>query len=264
LTIDPRSPFGLVLVTLCVIAFAYLILPILVVVAAPFGDTGYLAFPPQGFTLRWYAAAASDTRYIGGFLTSLKIAIVTALISTVVGVLAAYGLTRYEFRGRTLIEALFLSPLILPTLVLAVGLSLYFTRIGFLAGTWRLIAAHLVVCIPYVIRITLPVLRRFDRTLEEAAQNLGATPLQTFYLILLPVIRTGMVAGAFMAFITSFDEVVLALFLAAPGEPTLPVMIYSAVQLGFEPTVAAVSGLLVLLTIVLMVLYQILGAAPRD
>lgn len=264
MTIDPRSPFGLALVALCVIAFAYLILPILVVVAAPFGDTGFLSFPPKGFTLRWYQAAIGDTRYLGGFLTSLKIAGITALISSFAGVLAAYGLTRYEFPGRSLIEALFLSPLILPTLVLAVGLSLYFTKIGFVAGTPRLIAAHLVVCIPYVIRVTLPILRRFDRTLEEAAQNLGASPLETFYLILLPVIRTGIVAGAVMAFITSFDEVVLALFLAAPGEPTLPVMIYSAVQLGFEPTVAAVSGLLVLLTIGLMVLYQMFGGVRQD
>ncbi len=264
MTIDLRSPFGSLLVALCVIAFAYLILPILVVVAAPFGDTGYLAFPPKGFTFRWYSAALADTRYFGGFLTSLKIGVITALISSVVGILAAYGLTRYEFPSRFLVEALFLSPLILPTLVLAVGLSLYFAKIGFVSGTSRLIAAHLVVCIPYVIRVTLPILRRFDRTLEEAAQNLGATPFQTFYLILLPVIRPGIIAGAVMAFITSFDEVVLALFLAAPGEPTLPVMIYSAVQLGFEPTVAAVSGLLVLLTVILMLLYHVFGGARQE
>ncbi len=264
MTIDLRSPFGWFLVALCVTAFAYLILPILVVVAAPFGDTGYLAFPPKGFTLQWYSAALADTRYLGGFLTSLKIGVVTALISSVVGILAAYALTRYDFPGRSLVEALFLSPLILPTLVLAVGLSLYFTKIGFVAGTSRLIAAHLVVCIPYVIRVTLPILRRFDRTLEEAAQNLGASPFQTFYLILLPVIRPGIIAGAVMAFITSFDEVVLALFLASPGEPTLPVMIYSAVQLGFEPTVAAVSGLLVVLTVFLMLLYQVFGGVRQE
>jgi putative spermidine/putrescine transport system permease protein len=264
MTIDPRSPFGLLLTAICIVAFAYLILPILVVVVAPLGDTAYLAFPPQGFTLRWYAAALDDTRYLGGFLTSLQIGAAVALLSTIIGVLAAYGLSRYDFPGRSLIEALFLSPLILPTLVLAVSLSLFFTRTGLLTGTGRLILAHIVVCTPYVIRVTLPVLRRFDRTLEEAAQNLGASPIQSFFLILLPVIKTGIIAGCVMAFITSFDEVVLALFLASPGEPTLPVMIYSAVQLGFEPTVAAVSGLLVILTCVFMVLYQILGVARQD
>jgi putative spermidine/putrescine transport system permease protein len=264
MTIDPRSPFGILLAVICVIAFGYLILPILVVVVAPFGDTGYLAFPPKGFTLRWYAAALEDTRYFAGFLTSLQIGAAVALASTFIGVLAAYGLSRYEFRGRAFIESLFLSPLILPTLVLAVSLSLFFTRTGLLTGTSRLVFAHIIVCTPYVIRVTLPVLRRFDRTLEEAAQNLGATPVQSFFLILLPVIKTGIVAGAVMAFITSFDEVVLALFLASPGQPTLPVMIYSAVQLGFEPTVAAVSGLLVILTCVFMLLYQLLGVARQD
>lgn len=264
MTISPGSPFGIVLILLCVLAFAYLVLPILVVVTAPLGDTGYLTFPPKGLTLRWYAAALEDTRYLDGFFTSLRVGVMAALISTIVGVLAAYGLTRYEFPGRRFIEALFLSPLILPTLVLAVALSLYFTSIGLTAGTGRLVAAHVIVCTPYVIRVSLPVLRRFDRTLEEAARNLGATPLQVFFLILLPVVRPGIVAGSVLAFITSFDEIVLALFIASPGEPTLPVMIYSAVQLGFEPSVAAVSGLLVLLTIVLMVAYQLLGPRRAD
>lgn len=264
MTFSLRSPLGVLLAILCIIAFAYLILPIVVVVLAPLGDTGYLAFPPNGLTLRWYEAALGDTRYLGGFLTSLKVGTLAALGSTIIGVLAAYALSRYEFRGRSFVEALFLSPLILPTLVLAVALSLYFSRLGFIAGTARLVAAHVVVCTPYVIRVSLPVLRRFDRTLEEAAQNLGASPLQSFFFVLVPVVRPALLAGAVMAFITSFDEVVLALFLASPGEPTLPVMIYSAVQLGFDPTVAAVSGLLVLLTICFMVVYQIFGASGAD
>lgn len=259
MTISLRSPFGLVLLAICILAFAYLILPILVVVIAPLGDTGYLAFPPRGLTLRWYAAALRDTRYLDGLIVSAGVAAMAAVVSTVIGVLAAYGLTRYRFIGSRALEAMFLSPLILPTLVLAVALSLFFTRMGVQASLGRLIAAHAIVCTPYVIRVSLPVLRRFDRTLEEAAQNLGASPLASFFLVLLPVVRPAIVAGAVMAFITSFDEVVLALFLASPGQPTLPVLIYSAVQLGFEPSVAAVSGLLVLLTAALMAIYQIFG-----
>lgn len=264
MTFPLRSPFGLVLAGLCVIAFAYLLLPIFVVVAAPFGDTGYLAFPPQGLTLRWYAAALHDTRFLDGLRVSLTVGTMAAAISTIIGVLAAYALTRYRFRGRSLIEALFLSPLILPTLVLAVALSLLFTRLGIEPSLGRLVAAHVVVCTPYVIRVSTPVLKRFDRTLEEAAQNLGATPLQTFFLVLLPVVRPAIVAGAVMAFITSFDEVVLALFLAKPGQPTLPVMIYSAVQLGFEPTVAAVSGLLVMAIAFFMVVYHVFGLTRSE
>lgn len=266
MTISLRSPLGLLLLLLTGLSFAYLLLPIVVVVLAPLGDTGYLAFPPQGLTLKWYAAALDDTRYLTAALSSLKIAIASAAISCVIGVAAAYGLTRYEFPGRRLLEAVFLSPLILPTLVLAVGLTLFFSRTGLLGGSWKLIAAHVVVCTPYVLRVSLPVLRRFDRSLEEAARNLGASPAAAFFLVILPVVRPGIVAGSVLAFITSFDEVVLALFLAEPGAPTLPVTIYSAVQLGFEPSVAAVSGLLVLATLVLMLGYHLFSAfgARRD
>lgn len=254
--IDPRTPFGAAMLAIVVLGFAYLLLPILVIVVAPLGDTGYLAFPPKGLTLRWYQAALADPRYLGSFGNSLGIAAVVTAIATAVGVPAAYALSRHAFPGARLIEALFLSPLILPSLVLALGLAILFNRIGYTAGTPRLVTAHLVVCIPYVIRVCLPVFRRFDRALEEAAANLGARPLAAFALVMLPAVRPGIVAGATMAFITSFDELVLALFLADPGRQTLPVTIYSAVQLGFEPPVAAVSGLLVMLTTAGMLVAQ--------
>lgn len=253
------SPLGLVLLALSVLAMGYLLLPILVVVVAPLGDTGYLAFPPQGITFKWYAAALEDGRYLKAFLLSLRLAFIVTIIATSLGVAAAYVITRFDFPGARLLEGLFLSPLILPTLVMAVALSTFFARAGLPGGLWRVAVAHVIICIPYVIRVTLPLLRRFDRSLEEAALSLGATPLVSFFLILVPVIRPALISGAAMAFITSFDEVVLALFLAVPGQTTLPVMIYSAVQLGFEPMVAAVAGLLICLTAVLMVLFHLLG-----
>ena len=259
MTMSWRSPIASLLLALCALAFVYLVLPILVIAIAPLGATGYLAFPPHGLTLKWYAAAVNDPRYLTAVLVSLRVAVASASIACVVGIASAYALTRYEFPGRRLLEAVFLSPLILPSLVLAVALTLFFTRTGLLAGTWRLIAAHVIVCTPYVLRVSLPVLRRFDHTLEEAARNLGATPVATFFLVVLPIVRPGIIAGTALAFITSFDEVVLALFLAEPGAPTLPVVIYSAVQLGFEPPVAAVSGLLILATLALMLLYHLLS-----
>lgn len=258
-----RTPFGLAVASLSGLALAYLLLPIAVILIAPLGETGYLSFPPKGFTLKWYQAALADTRYLGAFANSLGIAAAVTAISTLVGVPAAYALSRHAFPGARALEALFLSPLILPTLVLALGLALWFNRMGITAGTPRLIAAHLMLCIPYVIRVCLPVFRRFDRSLEEAAANLGARPIEGFLLIMLPVVRPAIAAGATMAFITSFDELVLALFLAEPGRPTLPVTIYSAVQLGFEPTVAAVSGLLVLLSTAVLLILQLLNRSSR-
>ena len=251
-----RTPFGATIALLSFTALMYLLIPIAVVLIAPLGETGYLSFPPKGLTLKWYQAALADSRYVDSFMNSLWIAGWVTAIATLAGVPAAYALSRHAFPGARALEALFLSPLILPTLVLALGLALWFNRMGFVAGTPRLIAAHLVLCIPYVIRVCLPVFRRFDRSLEEAAANLGARPLHAFVLVMLPVVRPGIAAAATMAFITSFDELVLALFLADPARPTLPVTIYSAVQLGFEPTVAAVSGLLVLLGTALLLILQ--------
>ena len=240
------------------IVFLYLLGPILVVVASAFGATSYLAFPPQGFTLRWFAAALGDARYLDAFGVSLMVAAAATLLSVIIGLPAAYAIARYDFPGRRGIEALILMPLVLPALVLSIALTILFSRIGFTAGTARLIVAHLVICVPYVIRVSVPVLQRVDTALEEAARNLGASPIMTFFLVTLPVIRPGAIAAATLAFIVSFDEIDLAIFLADPRAPTLPVTIYSAIQLGIDPTVGAVSALLVLIAVAAMAVYQIL------
>ncbi|MHA6643735.1 ABC transporter permease [Mesorhizobium sp. A623] len=264
MTFRMLSPLGLTLLVLATLAMIYLLAPIAVVVVSPLGDTGYLAFPPQGLTFKWYAAALHDGRYLTAFFFSLRLAAFTALFSSALGICAAYAITRYRFPGAKALETLFMSPLILPTLVMAVALTTYFSHYNMPTGTWRLVVAHSVICIPYVIRIVLPLLQRFDRSLEEAALSLGATPLGSFFLVLVPVIRPALISGAAMAFVTSFDEVVLALFLSVPGKATLPVMIYSSVQLGFEPLVAAVAGLLVCLTAIMMVLFHFFGLRTRS
>jgi putative spermidine/putrescine transport system permease protein len=239
------------------IVLLYLVLPIVVVVGSALGSTGYLAFPPHGFTLHWFGIALRDPRYIQAFLTSLIVAGCSTAFSLLLGIPAAYALARYRFPFRRLIETLLMLPLILPALVLSIALTLGFSRIGFIAGTPRLVLAHLVLCTPYVVRVALPVLQRLDVALEEAAQNLGASPLATLWLVTLPAVRPGAIAAAVLAFIVSFDELDLAIFLAAPRAPTLPVVIYSSVQLGIDPTIGAVSALLVLLATCGMVLYQL-------
>lgn len=243
---------------MALVTFIYLLGPIVVVVGAALGDTGYLAFPPQGLTLRWFAAALADKRYLDAFAISLVVAIGATLLSLGVGLPAAYALARLDFPGRRMIETALLMPLVLPAIVLSIALTLLFSRIGFTAGSLRLVVAHVVICAPYVVRVTLPVLQRLDPALEEAARNLGATLLATFFLVTLPAIRPGAVAAATLAFIVSFDEIDLAIFLADPRAPTLPVTIYSAIQLGIDPTVGAVSALLVLLATAFMAVYQLL------
>jgi putative spermidine/putrescine transport system permease protein len=246
-----------VLGVLNLLTFCYLLAPILVIVGSAFGTTGYLAFPPHGLTLRWFSAALANPAYIQAFGTSLAVACGAMVLSLCVGLPAAYALARLDFPGRQTIEALILMPLVLPALVLSIALTILFSSIGFTAGTLRLIVAHLVICTPYVIRVTIPVLQRLDVALEEASQNLGASPLKTFFFVTLPAIRPGAIAAATLAFIVSFDEIDLAIFLANPRAPTLPVTIYSAVQLGIDPTIGAVSALLVLLATAAMAIYQV-------
>jgi len=245
------------LAVLAFLSFLYLLGPILVIVGSALGNTDYLAFPPHGFTLRWFQAALAEPRYLSAFATSLGVAVAAMTLSLALGLPAAFALARYPFPGRRLVEAALLMPLVLPALVLSIALTLLFSRIGFTAGSLRLIVAHLVICTPYVVRVALPVLQRLDPAQEEAARNLGATPLATFFLVTLPAIRPGAIAAATLAFIVSFDEIDLAIFLADPRAPTLPVTIYSAIQLGIDPTVAAVSALLVLLAAAAMALYQV-------
>ena len=252
-----------VLGVLNLVTFLYLLLPILVVVGSALGDTAYLSFPPHGLTLRWFAAAVADPRYFGAFLTSLGVASSSTALSLLLGLPAAYALARYRFPGRRAMEVAITMPLVLPALVLSIALTLLFSRIGFTAGTPRLVLAHVVLCAPYVVRVALPVIQRLDPALEEAAGNLGASPLAAFLLVVLPAIRPGAIAAATLAFVVSFDEIDLAIFLADPRAPTLPVVIYSAVQLGIEPTVGAVSALLVLLAIVGMATYQLLLLRQR-
>jgi putative spermidine/putrescine transport system permease protein len=246
-----------VLALISLLALAYLLLPVAVIVGSALGETSYLSFPPHGLTLRWFGAALADPRYARAFLTSLWIAGATAALALLTGLPAAYALARLEFPGRRSIETAIMMPLVLPALVLAIGLTILCSRIGFTAGGPRLVLAHLVLCAPYVVRVALPVLQRLDPSLEEAAQNLGAGPVSAFLLVTLPAIRPGAIAAATLAFIISFDEIDLAIFLSDPRAPTLPVTIYSAVQLGIDPVVAAVSALLVLLAAAGMGVYQV-------
>lgn len=255
--ISLRHPFGWVLRLLAVLTFIYLLGPLCVIVAASFSDTGYLAFPPQGLSLRWYRQALGDARYLNGFFVSLRLAGMVAVLALVIGTAAAVALTRFRFPGRTVLEAFFLSPLVLPGLVLAVALTLFFAANPIVPpGMPRLVVSHLLVGVPLVLRVMLPVLRRVDRSIEEAAQNLGASPLHAFFLVTLPALRPGLIAAAALAFIFSFDEVEMALFLGSARDAPLTVVLYGAAQMQMDPTVAAVSSMLILLALALMVAQQ--------
>ena len=231
---------------------AFLLLPILLIVALSFGSSRYLQFPPPSWTLRWYADLFADPEWLTSFLTSLEIASVVAILSVVLGTLASFGLTRGTFRGREALRAFFLMPMMLPVVVLAVGLYAFFLRVH-LSGTFAgFVVAHLVIALPFSIIAVSNALERFDTSIEDAAVVCGASRLGAKLHVTLPAIRLGLVGAAIFSFLASWDEVVIAIFMASPDLQTLPVRIYSALRQDLSPVVAAVSSLLVAMTAALM------------
>lgn len=224
----------------------YLLAPVLVVVATAFTTTGYPVFPPRGFTFRWFDSVLASREFLEAMRLSAILAGASTAIAAVLGTLAALGLARGKFRGQPAVAAFFLSPIFFPAIVLGLALLIFYNRIG-LAGTLGgMIAAHAVLTTPFVIRMVMASLAEFDPAVEEAAENLGASRLRTFFQVTLPLIRPGVVAGGVFAFILSFDELVVSLFLAGPGMQTLPIRIFTSLEYSSRPDVSAISTMLIL------------------
>lgn len=247
-------------IVLGVVVTLYMLVPLMVVAGASVGENRFLTFPGQGFTLDWYVEALTSDTYLEPFRLSLLVGITAAILAAAIGTAAALALTRFRVPGGAAIQALLMSPLTIPTIILAIGaLSIASLTIGS-PNVGVLIAIHIVIAIPYVMRTVTGVMTRADRFTEEAARTLGASTWNRYRLIVLPIARPGIAAGAFFAFNISFDDAVIALFLRTPQLETLPIAIYGQLEFSTSPTVAAVSTLMVLLTVVLMiVLERIIG-----
>jgi putative spermidine/putrescine transport system permease protein len=236
--------------------YTFVLAPIVVVLLASFTAAEYTSFPPEGLSLRWYAEIPRHPEFWESFRVSLLVAAVTGLLATALGTLAALALVRHRFRGRDLAGALFLSPLMLPSLILGAALLQFYTRVGITRTPLALVAGHLVITVPYVVRLVSASLAGLDETLERAALNLGASPWQAFRLVTLPLIAPGVLAGAAFATIVSFDDVSVALFLASPRAVTLPVRIFTYIEQTFDPLVTAVCSVLILLAAAAVVVIE--------
>ncbi|MBN9458985.1 MAG: ABC transporter permease subunit [Bosea sp.] len=229
---------------------ATLILPILVVMVISFSSASYLTFPPPGLSLRWYEKFFSDPNWMEAFWKSSVIAATSAIISVTLGASAAMGIVRSEIRGKSIIMLLLVSPVIVPPVVL--GLSLYslFLRFDLVGTIWGLASAHAIGGIPLVVIIVSAALQGVDRRLEQAAALHGAPPLTVFRTVTLPAIAPGLAAAAFFAFLHSFDELVLSLFLSSAQLKTLPLMLWADINYQLNPVLAVVSSLEVLLVVI--------------
>jgi putative spermidine/putrescine transport system permease protein len=250
--------------TAVILTFVFLLAPIVVVVVSSFNAVGVFSFPPRAFTTRWYSEI--DPSYYHALYVSLIVAAITVTIAVLVGVPGALALARGRFAGKDALNALCLSPLMVPALVIGVAAFQFSLVIWDISGmtlggtTAGLVLGHLTFAIPFVIRSVLASHTRFDHSLEEAAQNLGARPLQTFFQVTLPILRPGIVSGAVFAFLISLDEVPIALFMGGGDATTLPVKIFSAIEISFGGDILAVASLIVLASLVLMlILDRIVG-----
>jgi putative spermidine/putrescine transport system permease protein len=219
----------------------YLLAPIIVVIATAFGDSPYPLFPPPGFTLRWFTKVWNTQAFHDAALVSAKLGLVSALLATVIGTFSAIALSRLRFRGRAFVAVVLLSPIVFPSIILGLALLVAFHRVGLAQTFAGMVAGHTVLVTPFVIRLVMASYAEFDPAVEEAARNLGAGWWRILFRITLPLIRPGVLAGAVFAFIISFDEVVITLFLAGPGLQTLPIRIFTYVEYSSDATVSAIS-----------------------
>ncbi|MFI4986246.1 MAG: ABC transporter permease [Alphaproteobacteria bacterium] len=236
----------------------YLITPILVIVPLSFSSALYLSFPPPGFSLQWYRDFFDRADWLGAAWLSIWVGSAVMVLATALGTPAAVGLVRGRFRGRKAINAFVLSPLIAPVIIVAIGVYFFYAELGLVGNAFALVLAHTALAVPFVVINVSATLYGFDERLEHAALNLGATPWQSFWQVTLPVIRPGVLAGAVFAFISSFDELIVALFISGSTAVTLPRKMWQSIRFEIDPTIAAVSTLLIVFTGALFVTAELL------
>lgn len=240
---------------------AFLLAPLVVVIGASFDPKALLRFPPHGFSLRWYDAALHSA-FMSAARLSLTVAVLATMGALVLGVPAAWGLARYEFQAKKYVTGLLSAPLLMPQLVIGVALLQIFANLHLGASVITLALAHILITLPYVVRIVHASIIGVDVSIEEAAANLGANRLRMYLTVTLPIVRPALYSAALFAFLVSFDDAVVALFLVSGATTTLPIAIYTYVQYDLDPTIAAISSMLIGVSVALM--YVARRLAPID
>lgn len=232
--------------------FVFLLLPF--AVALPVSFSPLAVFPPNGFTLQWYVAFFQSDQFNDAWRVSITLAVMAASISTVIGSCLALAVSRFDFPFKEMLVNLTLSPLIVPGVATGVGLVFYFSYVGLLNGWARLIIAHVIITVPYVVRTVGAALHGFDRSLEEAAMNLGATEARVFATVTLPVVRPAVAAGFVFSFMASFENLPATVFVVQPGTYTMPVVLFDYVRDDFNPIIAVVTVVMILVAVAAMLI----------
>jgi putative spermidine/putrescine transport system permease protein len=249
--------------SMCIGVLLYLLLPILAIIPLSFSSSSFLAYPMPGWSLQWYENLFTSPEWVRAAKNSFIVAPAATLIATVLGTLAAVGLARGNFPGKGLLMSLLIAPMVVPVVVVAVACYLFFARLGLSDSYTGLIIVHAALGAPFVVTTVLATLQGFNHNLVRASISLGAGPLTTFFRVTLPVIAPGVISGALFAFATSFDEVVVTLFIAGPEQSTLPRQMFTGIRENINPTIAAAATLLIIFTTTLMLVLEWLRGRRR-
>jgi putative spermidine/putrescine transport system permease protein len=254
------------LIAACAAIYFFLMLPLLVVFPISLSSAPYMQFPPPGFSWQWYERFFDDPQWIDATARSLQIGSATAVLALALGVPLAFALVRGKFPGRLMVDRLTMAPIVVPTIIFSVAIYGLFAKFKLIGAWYGLALAHTVLALPYVVLVMVAGLRDFDRALEQAAEGLGASRMQTLWRVTLPILRPSLISAGLLAFVSSFDEVVVALFLSG-ARMTLPKKMFDNILMEIDPTIAAVSVMQILLVaIVLFVIGRFgrgLNAATR-
>ena len=250
---------------ICAGIFLFLVGPLLVIIPLSFNAEPYFTFTesmltlqPEGYSLRWYQEFFTSSAWLNAIKNSIIIAIASTILATVLGTTAALGLSSRNMPFRNTIMALLISPLIVPLIISAAAMFFFFSRINLTQTYLGVILAHTALGIPFVVITVTATLSSFDHSLTRASASLGAGPVRTFFKVILPLVTPGVVSGALFAFITSFDEVVVVLFISGPEQRTIPIQMWSGIREQISPTILAVATLMVTLSILLLTTLELL------
>ncbi|MCW3478215.1 ABC transporter permease [Neisseriaceae bacterium JH1-16] len=230
----------------------FLVLPVLVIIPLSFNESSFLVYPLTGFSMRWYHDFFTSAEWMRSLKNSLIVAPAATVLAMVFGTLASVGLTRTEFRGKALLMSLLISPMVVPVVIVGVAGYLFFAPLGMDASYTTLILMHAALGVPFVVITVTATLQGFNHNLVRAAASLGASPLRSFFKVTLPLIAPGVISGALFAFGTSFDEVVVTIFIAGPEQATLPRAMFSGIRENLSPTIAAAATLLIAFSVVML------------
>ncbi|MBJ9622755.1 ABC transporter permease [Burkholderia multivorans] len=242
---------------------AFIVAPLAAVMLVAFTDKGYISMPFDGASLRWFRAIADNGDIVSAFWLSVRLALVAATLGVALAVPAALAIARYRFPGRGALTSFFLSPMMIPAVVLGIAFLRFLSLLHLSGSFWALVAAHVVIVLPYALRLALSSAIGLDRDAERAALSCGASRFTAFRRVVLPMIRTGVAGGWVLSFIQSFDELTMTIFVATPGTTTLPVAMYNQIAQTIDPLVTSVSAVLIVGTVLLMLVLDRLVGLDR-